>query len=942
MSWFDWSAWKNWSIEAWTNLSDWFPTYESLALLGALAVFLFLFSTLMKMNMRVKRFVGMSVIFVLIFYLLAAFLSALDAIAFQERVLRLVEGEDRTKMHAILVKLDELGSEESTVAQKLGSALPVEVLSVRLDQVRVAVDRLSSFQDALRARPEIATAQPVESKSGQATYGDSLSAMGVSLRADFEQLKNGLTEAVEGVQLYEGVENLKEKVAGFEDFPKRPEDCPDLGLANGDGEPSDCLMYLAKFKLGVEELERALIQLDDIVPPNLENLGSVSSDVEEAQVLTSALVEILALPRQQIEQRQQEIKDDLQRVKELADGLEPQLTLASAPAAHAILKSIDNQIAEFGALAHDLAKVKETDQRHFQTGDNGTGNASELISVLAADIDKLEISLEELFPNLKTIEEITLAIASIDGQIAFLDEFGISPDIYSLADVEDEPDIMYRESLQSIQSSIEAMVKALANVTKDAQIANLLMGDPRAGEKAIIILNDFEQFERIRFPKNMLAGVLDPQALAVATREQLDILLVLIAGAVGSMIFMVQYTLRMMLDGQSGNELVERPFSWYVFRPLFGAIVAFAMYLLYKTGQLALGVGGLAESFESGVNIPILALLGLLTGLLCWQALEAIQSKGETWFRSATRKNLWATGLKQALDAKKQSAENCAQRVGCSIAQVDRWIEFRDRVTPEMQDRVTTWLDMQRSEIFTSLFPVSNRDADKDADPKFAVGLAAYLAKGGVNLDEDAIARYLRISRDTVERWRDQKEPVLPQFQWQLLELLGERYSEFFEDGPDAPLYWAVRLREHMEKAGQNAAQVAAALGSTHDQVRAWRELQAAVPKQTATKLLAVLGRLEVEIFKKEFSNPCKGYVLDADKFETALLAKYPKVDPAVSDADHLRSVIGSLEQDMDLAPGSVDNWRNGNVLVFEPTAVAIAQRLSARVHQFADLIGPP
>ena len=53
----------------------------------------------------------------------------------------------------------------------------------------------------------------------------------------------------------------------------------------------------------------------------------------------------------------------------------------------------------------------------------------------------------------------------------------------------------------------------------------------------------------------------------------------------------------------------------------------------------------------------------------------------------------------RALEAKDQTPESCARHVGYTLGQIDRWVALEDKVTPEMQDRVSTWLGIKRDEI---------------------------------------------------------------------------------------------------------------------------------------------------------------------------------------------------------------------------------------------------
>ena len=69
------------------------------------------------------------------------------------------------------------------------------------------------------------------------------------------------------------------------------------------------------------------------------------------------------------------------------------------------------------------------------------------------------------------------------------------------------------------------------------------------------------------------------------------------------------------------------------------------------------------------------------------------------------RRNLYATGLKHALSIEGKSTTECASQIGCSEEQIIRRLKYYDRVTPEMQDRLITWLDRSIGEVFGDKLP---------------------------------------------------------------------------------------------------------------------------------------------------------------------------------------------------------------------------------------------
>jgi hypothetical protein len=505
------------------------------------------------------------------------------------------------------------------------------------------------------------------------------------------------------------------------------------------------------------------------------------------------------------------------------------------------------------------------------------------------------------------------------------------------------PDELFREKLNQLGEATGAMAQALAQVSDEGKVAMLLPDDPQANYKASVILADFRSFERYGFPWNLWEHLgIVPKSLAVASRETLDMLLVLIIGAIGSMIYMTQRTLRLAIDGEAGNPDKAMPLSWYLFRPIFGAVVAFALYLVYKTGQVALGSGGLSAALQSGVNIPILAVLGLFAGLLSWQVLEMIQSKGAAWLAGVERRDLWATGLMRALEAKEETPESCAQHIGYTVGQIDRWIALEDKVTPEMQDRVSTWLGIKRDEIFSSLAP---SDTHRDRS-MYAVGLKPYLQRADAKYDETSIAKALVVDVGVVERWREQKLAVSSNLQWTLVELLGERYADFYSSGPDQQKYWAVGWRSQDPPAGlESADQLAAELGVAAELVRDWRDLEKPVPAKTTTHLVELLQLGKAELFDPEFDRASNCYRAKQQALTDAITARYKNVTsitsggavPAGDSSTTRKQAMAAFTREMDVPETRLQGWLTGEQKLYRPTCDAICRLLGKPLEALFD-----
>jgi hypothetical protein len=346
----------------------------------------------------------------------------------------------------------------------------------------------------------------------------------------------------------------------------------------------------------------------------------------------------------------------------------------------------------------------------------------------------------------------------------------------------------------------------------------------------------------------VIAGVgIQPKTLATLSRQNLDLMIVFVMGAIGSLIFITQYHLKLLLAGQNPTARTARTFWWYFFRPVFGIVIAFAIYLLYKTGQVALG-GGTSNVLASDVNLPILSLVSLFAGLLSWQALDVIETRGSHWLSSQKRENLYATGLEQALRRAGRTPEECAKQIGRTTMQIHRWITGTDKVIPEMQDRIVTWLDRPRTELFSDVKP----EDVQNGRLRWATGLAAALDSPKRSLDTQTLAVLIGQDRETVEGWRDLRIQISPAMQMLVAEKLDMPPDALFSDSrPDAD-WWAVGLRAALEGDNtpvHNAEALAQTTQLAPETIHAYMELEKPVPLAIRESVANTLGLPSSQLF---------------------------------------------------------------------------------------------
>lgn len=432
-----------------------------------------------------------------------------------------------------------------------------------------------------------------------------------------------------------------------------------------------------------------------------------------------------------------------------------------------------------------------------------------------------------------------------------------------------------KDAQDTFEASLKAMKEGLGKAEAKLEtqgrvvaLANVLEEDENetaegAKIKASGILQDYDALNRfgwLMMPLPTLRLVsprsdwaqfgLTPLKLATLTTPSITTIYVLVIGAIGSLIYITKYQLKLVVDGHMLRTRPPRPLPWFLFRPIFGVVVALALYFLIRAGQLALGAGA-DEEVGTTLNIPILSVLALFAGILSWQALAMIETRGGIWFKEQSREPLWATGLSNALRTREKSIAECAQQIGRTQEQVGRWLSFKDKVPIEMQDRISTWIDMRLDELFGEFKPT----ARVAGEPMWAVGLKHALDSYDKQIDSEALVELLREDHrpENIERirgWIALKQQVPPATQWRLVDLLDVPHHLLFAPEKQNRSVWGTKLRRSIEGRNESVRTVATRMGVEPEQVHAWKELDEKIPPVMQKRLMDVLERTFTQLFE--------------------------------------------------------------------------------------------
>ena len=183
--------------------------------------------------------------------------------------------------------------------------------------------------------------------------------------------------------------------------------------------------------------------------------------------------------------------------------------------------------------------------------------------------------------------------------------------------------------------------------------------------------------------------------------SQLLILILAISmGAFGSVIH---------LTWEYFDKTTRRRLSWYIFRPFLGAVLAFAIFILLKSGQMVLtnttGVGAGAED----LNPYFISFLAIISGILSEQAYAKISAAGTQIF-SPPEKARWIrkSTAETAMSIRNLNFEELGVFLNSPRKKtLEDWFDGETPLSERQQEIVSAWLGVTSRDLFTDQGPPS-------------------------------------------------------------------------------------------------------------------------------------------------------------------------------------------------------------------------------------------
>lgn len=178
--------------------------------------------------------------------------------------------------------------------------------------------------------------------------------------------------------------------------------------------------------------------------------------------------------------------------------------------------------------------------------------------------------------------------------------------------------------------------------------------------------------------------------------DMLTLILVLAMGILGGTLHLT----RIYLDGE------QRGFSYYIFRPLLGAITALSVYIVARAGIFVF-----SDPSASGPRSPLspffISFLAIISGLLAERALLSIQNMGARWFSSAEEQkdSRFARGVAGEIEKQKRNIAEIQALLDVDPATTAGWLKENTAVPRHAQATIAAWLGKPIRDLFSDLPP---------------------------------------------------------------------------------------------------------------------------------------------------------------------------------------------------------------------------------------------
>ena len=179
--------------------------------------------------------------------------------------------------------------------------------------------------------------------------------------------------------------------------------------------------------------------------------------------------------------------------------------------------------------------------------------------------------------------------------------------------------------------------------------------------------------------------------------EVLILLVVIAMGTMGSLISISQ----VFFSGE------DRSITFYLFRPLFGAVVAIGVYVVTKAGVIVASNLPAQADGSAKLNAFFVSFISLVGGMMSESAIEMFKRAGANFLRGdpVMEHARYASGVAATMANQKKEPKDLLPFLDVQPEIVAKWLEQNEKVPGGAQRIIAAWLKQPVRNLFSDLPP---------------------------------------------------------------------------------------------------------------------------------------------------------------------------------------------------------------------------------------------
>lgn len=331
---------------------------------------------------------------------------------------------------------------------------------------------------------------------------------------------------------------------------------------------------------------------------------------------------------------------------------------------------------------------------HFQTQISAIGSREQVLTVI--EDEKTKAFLERMITNRsRELSRANFTARRLDRDIRNLKnrKEGLVKEHYNVEQLE--------EKIKQVDSEItqKQLVKerAVKNITRIESSIESYQDEQKEIAATQAVYSDRVNEQKIRGLARDFIYMRDWEfdILVLMPSHLLTLILTISMGALGSVIH---------LTWEFFDTSKRKKLTWYIFRPFLGGILAFAIFILIKSGQMFVTTAPPSGGTAEDLNPFFISFLAIISGMLSEQAYARISAAGSRVLAPPIReveRFIRGKVLSQLLADQKKEIGELVRYVQVPRPRIESWFAEKEPLSERHQELLAAWLGVSMRDLFT-------------------------------------------------------------------------------------------------------------------------------------------------------------------------------------------------------------------------------------------------